>query len=159
MTTIKLPKPFNSIIHKEYKNKGYKILEAYIDEMENPNLNNGLKGIRQLLGLSGNESICDLFCKIGFKDGSVKYFIFEDKNSKHQRCVYKKKKQLERSNELIKKKLGINIDFAVMSRISMEKPFYARTEFNMPFKVVRLKYGNKDEQVKLEKSNVPLLCC
>ena len=144
--TIKLPKPFKTIVHKEYSqeeyNKGYTILEAYVDE-RHYKLNNGLLGIREKLGLSEDDVVCDLFCKIQPKKGKQVSLIFEDKKTKHQGKISHAIKQLVKSNTHIKSKLNQIIDFAILCRMSMERPFTAKKEFGSPFKVVYIKFNNK----------------
>lgn len=100
---IKLPKPFSTIIYGEYKIISYTIIEAYLDELEY-NLNDyvGVNGLREFLGLSGSDSVCDCYCKLKLGDGRELAFIFEDKNSKHQKNPKEAKKQLEET-ALLKK--------------------------------------------------------
>ena len=154
---IKLPKPFQRIIHKEY-NKGCVILEAYVDERAYK-LNNGLKGIRDLLDLSDDDIVCDLFCKIQPNGEKPISFIFEDKKSKHRGRILKAIKQLVKSNGHIKTKLKRDIDFAVLCRMTMEKPFNVRKEFGSPCKVMYSKFNNKQTKVKLEGTEIPILSC
>ena len=62
MSKIKLPQPLRKIIHNAFFGK-YQIVEAYVDEVEHKNLKkHNLEGLRTLLGVSQNESICDCFC-------------------------------------------------------------------------------------------------
>lgn len=157
MSNIRLPKPFRNIINKEFNQVGYEILDAYVDEMEHKNLaEKGLKGLRELLGVKGDEVICDLFCEIKLNNGVVLKIIFEDKNSKHQKNIYDARKQLENTNKLLIEK-GINIDYAVACTMSLEIPFKARKSLNnVPFKEVYLDWNRNHSQVLLG-TRVPLL--
>lgn len=132
-------------------------MEAYIDEIEKPNLSNGLKGIRQLLGLSGNDSVCDLFCKIRLINNKIINLILEEKNSRREGSVFSAKRQLENSNKFIKDKLSINIDYAVVCNMPMEQPFKTRKQFNTPFKAIYFHWKGRSNQINLEGTKIPLL--
>jgi hypothetical protein len=154
--SLKLPKPYSEIIHKEY-GKTYEIMEAYVDEREEQ-LINGVSGIRALLSIGDDETICDLFCKIKINGNKIIYLIMEGKESKHDGNQFKAKSQLESSNKLIRNKLRINVNYAVLCGISLEQPFKAKKQFDMPFKAVHYNWNGRSGQVNLEGSEIPLLC-
>ena len=133
-------------------------MEAYVDENEhNIENGNGLKVLREFLGISQGESICDLFCKIKVSNKTPQTFLFEDKNSKHQKSCSEAKKQLENTNKLLKEKHQAEVDYAVMCRVSLEPPFKAKTDYSYPFKIVYININGKN--VNLEGTQIPLLSC
>ncbi len=153
---IKLPKKFRSIIHNTFCIRGYQVMDAYVDENEfNINDGNGLKGLREFLGINNNESICDLLCDIKVKGESVKKYIFEDKKSHHQKSCTDAKKPLECTQKLLKEKHQIEPDYAVMGRVGIEPPFKAKTQQGFPFKAVYI--GMNGKNVNLEGTQIPLL--
>ena len=66
-------------------------------------IRDGLRGLRKFLGAE-NSSICDCYCKISIKGIGEKDFLFEDKNSRHNQRFKDAKRQLENTNDMMKKK-------------------------------------------------------
>ena len=156
--SLKLPKPFGKIIHDAFNFKGFDIMEAYVDEMEHDLSNCDAKGLRKFLGIGKSDSVCDCFCKIIIVGKGEKNIIFEHKNSKHQKRFQDAIKQLEKTSILLKNK-NINVDIAVILKVSVEKPFITQSDFHLlpPFKPVYVKINHR--QVFLENSNkkIPLM--
>ena len=158
MSKIKLPKHLRKIVHNALNLNGYEIMEAYVDEMEYK-ISNNLGKLREFLGISDCDSVCDCYCKIRINGIGERNFLLEDKKSKHSKRFKDGKRQLEISNGFLEAK-NIKIDFAVICRMSVESPFEARSNVNVlpPFKVIHLKINGN--QVFLENSSsnkIPLL--
>jgi len=158
MSKIKLPKPLRGIIHNAFSLKGYEIMEAYVDEMEYK-IKDGLGKLRNFLGISDSESVCDCFCKIRINGIGERTFIIEDKKSKHTKRFKDAKRQLELTNNILENK-KIDIDFAIICRVSPEEPFKTRQDQSQlpPLKVICLSINGN--QVFLNNSNsnkIPLL--
>ena len=156
-TDIELPRLFRKIIAFAYNLIGFEIIEAYVDEQEHKiSKRKGLKGLRAFLGVTGNESICDCFCKVRLLDGGkIVNIILENKTKRSKKSLKEAKKQLEITNNLLKKKKGIKIDFAVVCRLKMEPPYKSRQDNKYPFKRIYVSIANKN--VYLEGTSIPLL--
>jgi len=156
--SLKLPKPFGKIIHDAFHLVGFDVKEAYVDEMEYDLSNCDAKGLREFLGIGKSDSVCDCFCKIVIVGKGEKNIIFEHKDSKHQRRFKDAKRQLENTLPLLENK-NINVDFAVICKVSVEDPFVSQSDFNLlpPLKVIYVKIAHR--QVFLENLNkkIPLL--
>lgn len=155
---VRLPKKLRKAITPHLKIRGYRVIEAYVDETEySVTKKSGLKELRKFLEVDGSSSVCDCYCKIKIGNSSITKFLFEYKDSHHRKSPETAKKQLEKTQALLKKKRKINIDYAVMCRISMEPPFETRSNSQFPFKEIFLKMTKKT--VCLEGTKIPLLSC
>jgi len=157
MGNITIPKPFSSIIHNAFRLRGYEIKEAYVDEIEhNMNNLNGVRKLREFLGVDGGASVCDVYLTIVIHGIGEKKLLLEDKDSDHQSRFRDAKRQIEKTNELLKIK-EIKIDFGIICRVGVESPFVTRSDFDTlpPFKRVYIKQNSNP--VYLEKTKIPLL--
>ncbi len=156
---VKLPKHLRKVVHDAFGFKGYEIMEAHVDEMAYT-IKDGLGKLRDFLGISENESVCDCFCKISIHGLGEKKFLFEDKKTKHSKRFKDAKRQLENTNDLLEQK-NIEIDFAVVCRTSLESPFKSRQDNDImpPLKSVYLPMNGNSVNLDNSSSNkIPLLC-
>ena len=153
MDTIKLPKPFGKIIQAMYINEAHSISEAYVDEREHLQLNNGVMGLRSYLGVDDNQTLCDCYCVITKSNNKKEGVLIEDKNSKHQRNPLDAKRQLEATHQLLKNK-NKEVTFAVMSNLNLIKPLLARMG---RFKLKVVTNSVNGREIHLYQSDIPIL--
>jgi len=153
---IKLPKPFRRIIDNAFRFKGFKIIEAYVDEREYPiNTNSGLKKLRIFLKIQDDESVCDCYCKVVIGGGQPKHIIFEHTSSKHNKSISDAEKQLRCTAKLLKDVHDININYPVACRVPMDALLRTKRIPDCPFEVVYSTWSQKP--INLEGTNIPLM--
>ena len=128
--SIKLPKPFGEMLKKYqrvFMNNGeYEVTEAYFDN--GYSLVNGIGSLRQLLGLSGNDTCADGYIILKHKEGEKEEkigILWEDKGSQGKGTHFSDGvKQLKSTHIILKQKMALPLRFhVVLSNIKLGKGF------------------------------------
>lgn len=147
---IKLPRPFGKIVHKLYHIRDGQILAAYVDEIEyKAYVKEGVLGLREYLGLTDGDSVCDCYCVVKTADGVLHHLIFEDKNTAREKELILALIQLNKTHKRLMEKKNVALEAAVISNIKLPSLFTSKTYPQHSLKVLE----RADKPIRVNLSN------